>query len=334
MLSLFAYLDQFPFAVLPIDLLLCNTGSPLTRVYSHGAFSRTQGILINRLNGSISRYTEHRSTESGESSHSYLSKFGTIITKTPAPTLDSPVVVILGWNSSRGKHLKKYSEIFEAKNFDSICVPANPINTFFRPGTKVQKIGFHILDLLLELNCQRRPVFLYAFSNGGCAMFFHIMEALSYPTEPFYQAVPVVGTIFDSCPISPDMSSLKATKESVVDMIKNPILKTLVWYSLATFVPPMIYFNGTIKRFMSGLTQSPLKCPQLMLYSKTDKFAPYQDIDSYIQARRDRGINVISKCWDSSEHVNHYREHAEDYLCELNAFIDQCLIRYHNNEGL
>ncbi len=27
MLSLFAYLDQFPFAVLPIDLLLCNTGN-------------------------------------------------------------------------------------------------------------------------------------------------------------------------------------------------------------------------------------------------------------------------------------------------------------------
>ena len=303
-------------------------------MHSRGALSRMRGILTNQLIGS-SRYTAlYGRVQSSESPHSYLSKFGAIITKAPASALDSPVVVILGWNSSRGKHLKKYSKIFETKNFDTISVPANPINTFFRPGTKVKKIGLHTLDMLVELKCKRRPVFLYAFSNGGCAMFFHIMEALSYPKGPFYQAVPVVGTIFDSCPINPDINSLKATKESVVDMIKNPLLKTLVWYTLSTFVPPMIYFNDTIKRFMSGLIQSPLKCPQLILYSKTDRFAPYEDIDSYIQARRDRGINVISKCWDRSEHVNHYREHADEYLSELNSFIVQCLSRYRNKKDL
>lgn len=305
------------------------TGLPLRRLPGHGIFSGAQGVLIKQLNGSSRNkgYGVH----SGES---LSNKYGAIITKTEGSTLDSPVVVILGWNSSRGKHLKKYSEIFEAKNFDSICVPANPLNTFFRAGTKVKKISLHILHLLVELNSQRRPVFLYAFSNGGCAMFFHIMEALSYPTEPFYQAVPVVGTVFDSCPISPDINSLKATKESVVDMVKSPLLKSLVWYSLTVCVPPVIYFNSTVKRFMSDLTQSPLNCQQLIFYSKTDRFAPYQDIDSYAQARRDQGVYVISKCWDSSEHVNHYREHADEYLCELNSFIDQCLIKYHNEKEL
>lgn len=304
------------------------TGPSLRRLSSHAVFSGVQGVL-NQLNssGRYSRYGIH----SGESS---VGKYGAIITKTQGSTLDSPVVVILGWNSSRGKHLKKYSKIFEAQNFDSICVPANPFNTFFRAGTKVKKIGLHILDLLVELNCQRRPVFLYAFSNGGCAMFFHIMEALSYPTEQFYQAVPVVGTIFDSCPINPDINSLKATKESVVDMVKSPILKSLVWCSLTVFVPPVIRFNSTVKRFMSDLTQSPLNCQQLIFYSKTDRFAPYQDIDSYAQARREKGINVRSKCWDSSEHVNHYREHADEYLSELNSFIDQCLIKFHSEKEL
>ena len=305
------------------------TGLPLARLSSHGVFSGAQGVLIKQLNGS-GRYKGY-GVHSGESSGS---KYGAIITKTQGSTLllDRPIVVILGWNSSRGKHLKKYSKIFEARNFDSICVPANPLNTFFRAGTKVKKISLHILDLLVELNCQRRPVFLYAFSNGGCAMFFHIMEALSYPTEPFYRGLPVVGTIFDSCPINPDINSLKATKESVVDMVKSPILKSLVWYSFTVFVPPVIYFNSTVKRFMSDLTQSSLTCQQLIFYSKTDRFAPYQDIDSYAQARRDKGVNVISKCWDNSEHVNHYREHTDEYLSELNSFIDKCLIKYHNEK--
>ena len=254
-------------------------------------------------------------------------KFGTIITETPA-LQHSPVVVILGWNGSKEKHLKKYSEIFEAKNFDSICVPAKPFDTFLRAGTKVKQISLHVLNVLVELNCQRRPVFLYAFSNGGCAMFFHMMEALAYPTQPFYQAVPIVGTIFDSCPISPDINSLKATKESVVDMIKNPILKRVVWYSLGVVIPPVIHFNSTVKRYMSGLIESPLQCPQLLLYSKADKFAPYQDIESYAQARRDRGTYVVTTCWESSEHVNHYREHTDDYLDVLNSFVDQCIATY------
>lgn len=270
--------------------------------------------------------------QSGKSSGLSFGEFGAIITTTPAPALDSPVVIILGWNSSRGKHLKKYSKIFEGKTFDTICVPAKPINTFFRPGTKVKEISLYILDLLVDLNCQKRPVFLYAFSNGGCAMFFHMMEALSYPTAPFYRAVPVVGTIFDSCPISPDIESLKATKESVADMVKNPILKAVVWYTMSAFIPPVIYLNGTVKRFMKGLTESPLQCPQLILYSKTDKFAPYQDIDSYVEARRNMGINVTCKCWDSSGHVNHYREHADEYLGELNSFIDLCLSTYHDQK--
>jgi len=265
---------------------------------------------------------------------SYHSKFGTIVTETSSALEHNnrPVVVILGWNSSKGKHLKKYSEIFEAKNFDSICIPPNPFNTFCRAGSKVKQISHYILDVLLELNCQKRPVFLYAFSNGGCAMFFHMMEALSYPSQPFYQAVPVVGTIFDSCPISPDINSLKATIESVTDGLKTPILKAAVWYTMGVVIPPVIYFNSTVKRYTSALTESPLECPQLLFYSKTDKFAPYQDIDSYAQARRQRGIKIVAKCWESSEHVNHYREHKVEYIDVLNSFVSECLATYHSDK--
>ncbi|PFX28564.1 transmembrane protein 53-like [Stylophora pistillata] len=299
------------------------------RTFSCGTFSKVRGVLnhLTVVNGN-----KVCGMQSGESLNLSSGKFGAVITKTTASTQDTPVAVILGWNSSKGKHLKKYSKIFEDKSYDTICVPAKPINTFLRPGTKVKKIGHYILDLLVDLNCQKRPVFLYAFSNGGCAMFFHIMEALSYPTTAYYQAVPVVGTIFDSCPINPDIKSLKATKESVTDMIKNPIVKAALWYSMTAFIPPVIYLNGTVKRYMSGMEESPLLCPQLIFYSKTDKFAPHQDIDFYIQARRHKGIHVTPKCWDSSEHVNHYREHTDEYLKVLNLFTDFCLTSYHDQK--
>lgn len=266
----------------------------------------------------------------------YRSKFGAIVTETSSSLQQpnsSPVAVIFGWNSSKGRYLKKYTQIFEERSFDSICVPANPLNTFFRSGTKVKEISMHILDLLLDLKCQERPVFLYAFSNGGCAMFFHLMEALSYPGQPFYQAVPVVGTIFDSCPISPDINSLNTAMESVTDALSNPALRMITWFSMRVFLPPVIYFNGTLQRFMNDLTESPLQCPQLILYSKTDRLAPYQDIESYAEARRSRGINIATKCWDRSEHVSHYREHASEYLVAVNTFVDKCLGIYHLNRN-
>ena len=287
----------------------------IPRWYKEEIFFKARGL---HSNGSVSHH----------------SKFGTVITEAPSLLQDksNPVIVILGWNSSKRKHLKKYSTIFEAKKFDSICVPAHPFNTFFRAGTKVKQISVHILDVLLELNCQKRPVFLYAFSNGGCAMFFHMMEALSYPNQPFYQAVPVVGTIFDSCPISPDIHSLKATIESVTGVVKNPVLKSVAWCTLRVCIPPVIYFDSTVKRYMSALRESPLQCPQLLLYSKTDKLAPYQVIDSYAHARRQRGVSVVAKCWESSEHVNHYREHSDEYLDVLNSFVDQCLASHHRDK--
>lgn len=281
--------------------------------------------VVSKAGRSVTCYTQCRTGSS------YHSKFDAVITETASHC--SPVVVILGWNGSKVKHLKKYSKIFEEKDFCTICVPAKPFNTFLRAGTKVKQISLHILDVLSDLNGQERPVFLYAFSNGGCAMFFHMMEAVSYSTRPSYQRVPIVGTIFDSCPIRPDFNSLKATKESVVDMIRSPVLKSILWHSMGIIIPAVLVFNSTVKRYMSGLTESPLQCPQLLLYSKADKLAPYQDIENYSQARKERGIFVVSKCWERSKHVNHYREHTVEYLDVLNYFIEHCLTTYESTKS-
>ena len=102
---------------------------------------------------------------------------------------------------------------------------------------------------------------------------------------------------------------------------------------MGIIIPAVLVFNSTVKRYMSGLTESPLQCPQLLLYSKADKLAPYQDIENYSQARKERGIFVVSKCWQRSKHVNHYREHTAEYLDVLNYFIEHCLTTYESTKS-
>ena len=271
----------------------------------------------------------HTSSLQASSMKAYGTKFKAVVTEGHSSTHGkTPIVAILGWNSSKDKHLAKYSSIFEEKGFCTLRIPANPLNTFFRAGTEVKRISHHILDVLLELNSQQRPVFLYAFSNGGCAVFFHIMEALSTPDQPYFKAVTLAGTIFDSCPVDPNIKSVKIVQESVTDSIKVPILKPLVWHSLGIIVPLVVHYDSTVKRFMSALTNSQLRCPQLIFYSKSDRFASYKDIDKYARTRKHLGVQVMTRCWEKSGHVNHYREHEEEYLKYLNTFVDECLIPF------
>ncbi|EDO36905.1 predicted protein [Nematostella vectensis] len=238
---------------------------------------------------------------------------------------DTPVVIILGWNSSKDNHLRKYSELFEKRHFSTVRVTANPFNTFFRSGSKVKFISHYILKTLSEYNLTEKPVFLYSFSNGGCAMYFHIMEALTKSDSEFFNTINIRGSIFDSCPINPNIESVKLVQSSVTDNVKNPIAKAAIWYSLGIFTPLVVYLNPTVKKFMSELEQAPLHSPQLVLYSKSDRLAPYKDIDKYVLVRRALGVSVTAKCWEKSGHVNHMREHPEEYIKYLNEFLDHCL---------
>jgi hypothetical protein len=237
----------------------------------------------------------------------------------------SPVVVILGWNNSQDKHLVKYSEMFEHRSCGIVHATANPFNTFYRSGTKVKQIGHHILDVLLEMNCAERPVFFYAFSNGGGAVFFHVMEALTTAQSKYYGKVKIAGSIFDSFPVPPHRKNVKIVQKTVTGYIQNPIVRGLVWYGLGVSVPLFILFDSTLKRYMPGLISSPLRCDELVLFSKSDPFAPYLDIEDYVKERRKRGVHVVSKCWEKSVHVNHYRENTDEYSRLVDRFIDDCL---------
>ncbi|XP_031564141.1 transmembrane protein 53-A-like [Actinia tenebrosa] len=237
----------------------------------------------------------------------------------------NPIVVILGWNNSQHKYLAKYSEMFEKRGYDTLCSTANPFNTFFRSGSKVKEIAHRILDVLLEMNCSSRPVFLYAFSNGGGAVFFQLTEALSTPESKYFDKIKVAGSIFDSFPVVPEMKSVKIVQKTITGYIGNPIVRWLVWYGLGISIPLMILIDPNIKRYMHSITNSPINCDQLVLFSKTDPFAPSEDIEHFINERRKRGVHVVAKCWEKSHHVNHYREHPNEYTRIVYDFIDNCL---------
>ena len=238
-----------------------------------------------------------------------------------------PVAVILGWNDSKMKHLKKYSGLFESRGWSTVCLPTKSYNTFLRSDTKVKTISFYMIDLIKELAKNGNPVFLCSFSSGGCTVHFHIAEALTTHGHEHFNAFKVVGSVFDSCPATPNLESIPQIQKSVTDGIKNPVIKAATWYALGIAIPHVLK-KPLVQRFSQDLGKMPLKNPELFLYSKGDMLVPYQDITKHIGNRESQlgqAGKVFSKCWEDSSHVSHYKKYPEQYTELLDKFIEVCL---------
>lgn len=253
-------------------------------------------------------------------------KIGAVVTRAGAEnTSTSPIVALLGWNSARDKHLAKYSEIFEQKGFDTVRIPANPFNTFMRLN-RVKDISMTLLDILVEIKSQQnRPFILYSLSMGGFNVYYFLNQAISTPGQQHFNSIQVMGCIFDSCPHFPGMHSLKGVQSTILEVIPNPLLKILVSVGLAAAFPPVWLFNRDIKKLIPRTISSPLGCPELFLFCKTDPLVPDKDVWLFIEAHKNKNIKVFSKCWEVSGHVQHYKNYPDEYLKHVNDFIAYCL---------
>lgn len=72
-----------------------------------------------------------------------------------------------------------------------------------------------------------------------------------------------------------------------------------------------------------NINSTPLILPpkQLYLYSKADSLIPYQDIETFIHQQKAKGIDVTTKRWTDSGHCLHYRQHPDEYIQAIKAFI-------------
>lgn len=254
-------------------------------------------------------------------------KHGAVVTETDTSQQEkSPIVVILGWNGAQDRHLAKYSDIFTEKNYGTFRVTANAFDTFCRLDGKVKENGLKYMQVLEGMDAYDRSVIFYAFSQGGGAVFYHMMQAITMPQSEYFGKIKVAGTIFDSCPLKLDITGKHRLLSSITDNMSNPILKTLVWYGLGVVVEVGVRASSVMPHYMDDMKTSGLACKQLVLYSKADLYSPHEDITDYIDARRKRGIHVISKCWENSPHVSHFKEHPEEYLNLVNTFVHDCLL--------
>jgi len=190
-------------------------------------------------------------------------------------------------------------------------------------------------DALLLCWCalQENPVFVHAFSNGGCRV-YHYLSDLIHNSKQF-TPLTLRGAIFDSGP-----SKVKVFRAfRVYTIISNyPFFIRyfvaafrFLWVALILFVfryarcIPFMHRILPDNDFWTFFCKDPASCPQLYLYSVGDAVIPYSEIDELIAVRRSRGVQVLAQRWDDSAHVSHLVAHRETYVMACLDFLQHCL---------
>ena len=69
------------------------------------------------------------------------------------------------------------------------------------------------------------------------------------------------------------------------------------------------------------MLEDPLHVPQLYLYSRVDRVTDHEFVDELVEHRRGRGVHVSSKKWETSAHVEHFKQHKEEYTAIVKEYL-------------
>lgn len=196
-------------------------------------------------------------------------------------------------------------------------------------GGKAPEVAKKLLEVLIEMSLSDHPVLFHIFSNGGCAIYNAMREELKSNEE--FEEIVRLGVVYDSAPGRPHLTR----QIGVVFTGYQPgLLTTLMKVCYMAFGFIGYSFDKVLRMFGMSLRKtiydkmlySQDGCPELYLYSEADEIILSTDIDELIACRRLQSVDIVTKRWSDSQHVQHLRKHKEEYVKACYDFLHKCLL--------
>lgn len=254
--------------------------------------------------------------------------------QTPPP----PTAVVLGWLSSKPKHVAKYAKLYQDMRYNIVQTTASHSVVF--PLT-MRTTAIYFLSVLRILASDDRltagGVVFHVFSNGGAIVapflstMFHLSDpdklgTLSAFPKDFFNFVKSdnlidiekvkkshAAMVFDSAPVSLRISlGWKAIVEGLG--LNDSILSYVIaFFFTAACLIQRVFICNLPHQFWTGIRNASYVCPELYIYSRMDHLLDVTSLEALIKERAQKGKNVRVWDVDDAEHVSLLRKYPDKY---------------------
>ncbi|KAL0042970.1 hypothetical protein WJX79_005495 [Trebouxia sp. C0005] len=267
-------------------------------------------------------------------------------TNKSSDSLQKPLVILIGWLGAKERHFNKYAELWQRMGHKTFGYQP-PTNSIVLPPIGSAKAAEFIRDVQSFQNLHlHQPVIYHIFSNAGFLFFGTVLRAIAaadaLPLSPSQQLTssacslqhnmlqPVKGLILDSAPcrLTPSISARGFTAAVLSKPAKSIQMQHPHLVSAARLLfTPVLKFPPIANRqdqiWQAWSNTAPL-CPQLYLYSSADALIPPSAVQQFQELQKQRGVQVHSKMWIDSAHCEHYRIYPDEYVSQLERFVETC----------
>ncbi|KYQ94219.1 putative transmembrane protein [Tieghemostelium lacteum] len=229
-----------------------------------------------------------------------------------------PVCWLYGWMGSNPKHVSKYVELWNNKGYNVYSYCPKSYEVFFQPSltwktnSMLDQISCH-----LSSNPECKTIIFHCFSNGGGFFYSNLMQKINTMEEYKHLHSYIKGAVLDSLPTIDPVSGFKAMKVAS---------GALAFYFALLFAPLfMLLWTPVMIRYRKNLTLSSSRFPHLLIYSKIDLLVTENQVQNYkklLEKQIDSNL-VMSKCFDDSPHVLHYKIHPKEYVNEIDSLLEK-----------
>ena len=276
-------------------------------------------LYILQGNLQMSNRVQFFSTSATPIKTSKVGKFLTLRHHEKPPLGGAPLVLFFSWLFAKDHTLEKYCALYHRRGWDVLTIQSDP--THFLWPTNSGKVVQEVLDYVQEKTPKSQPLLVHALSIGAFIYTRALMKMAE--EEEVYGNVRnrIRAQVFDSIVAGNlvNMANGIALGMSGNDVIQAGIRSSIMGYFALTQSSTVDVFDKTIDAFWNNHLRRPIHC----FFSKDDPMCDPVVMEEKIADWRKRAeFPVSSKCWDKSIHAGHLKVHTEEYVKELDVFLD------------